>query len=280
MGKDTSIQWADSSLNPSMGCSGCELWNSKVRKCYAGRQTAGRAGFPGWPTSFGEPTLFLDRIANGVKWKDLSGCDRPEKPWLNGLPRIIFLNDMGDTFDAKLPLNWMAPLLPLMAATPHQWLILTKRPSRFVEFSKAHPLPPNVWPGTSVTTQATTKRVEQLRGVVGGGPKFVSFEPLWESPLPEAFDGIQWAIFGFESGDDDETTTPGDIQWIEDGASYARSLKIPAFIKQLGRLPYQTGTHGEPEPFLDPDPHHGDWSLWPDHLCVREMPTLTPTTLL
>jgi hypothetical protein len=27
MGRDTAIQWADSSLNLEMGCSGCELWN-------------------------------------------------------------------------------------------------------------------------------------------------------------------------------------------------------------------------------------------------------------
>src|SRR4051794_31894480 len=32
----TKIQWCDSTCNPTMGCDGCELWNPKVKKCYAG----------------------------------------------------------------------------------------------------------------------------------------------------------------------------------------------------------------------------------------------------
>lgn len=279
MGKDTSIQWADSSLNPSMGCSGCELWNSKVKKCYAGRQTAGRAGFPGWPKSFSEPTLFLDRIENGVKWKDLSGCDRPEKPWMNGLPRIIFLNDMGDAFDAKLPLNWMAPMLPIMAATPHQWLLLTKRPSRMVEFSQRFPLPSNVWPGTSVTSDKTAGRVEFLRRVQGGGPRYVSFEPLWSDIPAETYQGVQWSIFGGESGDQHSRPTPCDVAWIRNGIANARAAGSAPFCKQLGSMPYHTA-NGEPEPYEITDSHGGDWSEWDDSLRVREMPALPKTQLL
>ncbi len=53
MGKDTSIQWCDSSVNPSMGCEGCELWGSRRRSCYAGQMIANRyAGKPGWPAEF------------------------------------------------------------------------------------------------------------------------------------------------------------------------------------------------------------------------------------
>jgi protein gp37 len=36
MSKSTAIQWCDSSVNPVMGCAGCELWNGKRKICYAG----------------------------------------------------------------------------------------------------------------------------------------------------------------------------------------------------------------------------------------------------
>lgn len=95
-----------------MGCDGCELWNNKRRICYAGRQTEGRTGFKGWPKGgFSEPELFLDRLEPALKWGPPTAGENEHKPWLNGLPRIIFLNDMGDTFSKKLPQNWMAPIL-------------------------------------------------------------------------------------------------------------------------------------------------------------------------
>jgi protein gp37 len=36
MGKTTEIQWCDSTVNPVMGCAGCELWDGKLKICYAG----------------------------------------------------------------------------------------------------------------------------------------------------------------------------------------------------------------------------------------------------
>lgn len=285
MGKDTSIQWADSSLQLQSGCDGCELWNSKVKICYAGKMIDGdgnRPGFrgkKGWPVQFDQPTLFLDRLAPALKWADLTGTNRAEKPWLNRYPRIIFLNDMGDTFSRKLPLNWMAPILPLLAASPHQWLILTKRPSRLVEFSERFPLPENVWPGTSVTSDATARRVDELRKVEGGGPKFVSFEPLWSGIPVATFAGIKWAIFGGESGG--EKATRLDTRWINDGIDNAYFHGAAPFVKQLGSNPYFTDAELKDTPLKLKDSHGGDPEEWHEELRVREMPRLAlqPTLL-
>jgi hypothetical protein len=39
MGKGTDIQWCDDTVNPTTGCSGCELWvPGKGGPCYAGNQ--------------------------------------------------------------------------------------------------------------------------------------------------------------------------------------------------------------------------------------------------
>src|SRR5690242_2116818 len=106
MGIATDIEWCDSTLNLEMGCDGCELWNPKagINICYAGQVTERWGGKRGWPDSFEEPKLFLDRLEPALAWPDLTGKERPHKPWLDGLPRLIFLNDMGDTFTESLPL--------------------------------------------------------------------------------------------------------------------------------------------------------------------------------
>src|SRR5262245_31262275 len=139
----TPIAWCDSTVNLMMGCDGCELWNpaAGVRHCYAGALTGRHAGRKGWPDAFDRPALFPHRLDEALRWPDLTGKPRPGKPWLDGLPRLLFLNDMGDTFTEGLALDWLAPHLPRMAASPHQWLLLTKRPRRMAEFSRSHPLP-------------------------------------------------------------------------------------------------------------------------------------------
>ena len=134
MSKDTMISWCDSTLNLMMGCGGCELWNGARRSCYAGVMTAKYSGQKGWPSAFNSPQLFPHRLPEALAWPDLTGQDRPGKPWLNGMSRLIFLNDMGDTFTEELPLDWLRPHLLQMEESPHRWLILTKRPRRMRRF--------------------------------------------------------------------------------------------------------------------------------------------------
>lgn len=38
MSNETKIEWCDSTINPVMGCSGCELWNEERKTCYAGHK--------------------------------------------------------------------------------------------------------------------------------------------------------------------------------------------------------------------------------------------------
>jgi hypothetical protein len=94
--------WADDTVNTETGCDGCELWDpkNKVRISYAGLQTErmlSKGPLKGWPPAFDEPKIFPGRIAAAARWTDLTGTARENKPWLNGLPRMIFVNDMGDT---------------------------------------------------------------------------------------------------------------------------------------------------------------------------------------
>lgn len=241
MSEHTAISWCDSTLNRMMGCGGCELWNGSVRTCYAGRMTGEYAGREGWPAAFEEPRLFPDRLDKALRWPDLTGRDRlspeeyaegrPGKPWLNGLPRIVFLEDMGDAFTEELDPAWMVPDLPKLAASPNHWLQLTKRAARAKHFYELHDAPPNLWLGVSVTTQRTADaRIPHLLDTPRIGTRFVSVEPLLEPVVLEPYlEDLDWVIIGGESG-------PGyrlmPRARAKDLMRQCRDFGVPAFFKQ------------------------------------------------
>lgn len=264
----TDIEWCDSSLNIMSGCDGCELWNraAGVKHCYAGTLTDRYGRRPGWPDSFEKPKLFLNRLDAALKWSDLTGKDRPGKPWLNGHARMVFLNDMGDTFTESLPDDWLAPLLPRLADSPHVWMILTKRGQRMRAFSERHPFPENVWPGVSLTTQRSAARASQLQFVQGGGVRFVSAEPLWGSVTLEAPLGLAVSSQRQPNGPVESFFRPTIGLVIVGGQSgpkakpmhpdWARSLRdqcvaagVPYFFKQWGEwMPSDKAPDPDPVP--------------------------------
>jgi hypothetical protein len=53
--------------------------------------------------------------------------------------------DMGAGFTASVnPDDWLTPKLEVIAASPHRWLLQTKRIDRRAEYADRHELPPNV----------------------------------------------------------------------------------------------------------------------------------------
>lgn len=266
MGQHTDIEWCDSTLNLQMGCDGCELWNPKlkVKKCYAGQLTERWGGENGWPVTFGQPKLFLHRLDDALRWPDLTGKERPKKPWLNGMPRTVFLDDMGDTFTESLPLDWLAPLLPRMGASPHQWLLLTKRANRMEEFSKLYPFPANFWLMTSITSNANLNRIAHLLRCRGGSHRCISYEPALElvdfTPYMSALSQI---IVGGESG---AGARAFDFEIARDTLHSCALADVPCFIKQGGSNPYDGSVK------LRLSGNGTDMSEWPEDVRVREVP--------
>lgn len=316
MGEYTNIEWADSTSNGEMGCDGCELAQkdgSVPDRCYAkvltDRRSAGK-GNKGWPKDFFSPQIFPGRFEKACRWPDLTGSDRPDKPWLNGLPRHIFPDDLGDTWTESLPLDWIAPHIPAMAASPHVWLFLTKRPDRMFAFFRAYgSVPKNFLLGTSCI--ASTARVRQLAKLKERFPEarvWVSAEPLWTRlDFRPWIDVLSWIVPGGESGPEAGPTQLAHIREILD---LCREFGKPAFLKQLGAwisgAPMYSAKEGwtrpsgfSPNRYLYPDGRRftppvlgdvfnhapagwtafslynakgGDWSEWPEDLRVREMP--------
>ena len=272
MGKRTDIQWADSALNLIVGCdSPCEI----AERCYARRLVERFAGQPGWPARFERPKLFPDRLAAALCWPDLTGSDRPEKPWLDGMPRLVFVNDLAETFGPWIAgyLSLLGKLFARMGESPHVWILLTKQPEEMREFAEwwqrqcADSWPRNIWCGVSITSPDTLWRAEVLHAIPSYR-RILSVEPLTRrTSLYRAlnFEPLsKWVIVGGESGHHAKSCHRG---WIREIVNECDECRVPCFVKQLG-----SHSFGDFDQRRFADPKGGDWDEWPRDLRVRQMP--------
>ncbi len=298
MSKETKISYCDSTCNPVMGCRGCELHSKAApaaSTCYAAELCGRYAGHSkGYPKSFDEPEHFPRRIEQALRWPDLTGKERPEKPWLNGYPRIIFLNDLSDGFNSIDPEIWLAPHLWDMACGPHIWLLCTKHPDVMCAFFESRKVPENVWLMTTITSQATAWRATWLRRIFSARTRLLSLEPLLGPVdlLPilgynASGDGefcpvIHGVFIGGASG---PKAQPCDVAWIREALADCKAAGVPAFVKQVGARPIDNTFLTEREVHRWPDsvprstfhphlkdPAGRDPKEWPADLQVFQMP--------
>ena len=276
MSVKTKIQWCDSTCNPTMGCDGCELWSTTRKSCYAGMlHTRFGGATPGYAPSFEQVTKFPGRMAEAAAWADLLGKKRKGKPWLDGLPRLVFVSDMSDALSSSVSFDYLEHEIIGNATcdlgSRHQWLWLTKRPERMAQFSRwleerGRAWPRNIWAGTSITTQATTTRIKSLVKVGDRNTiRFLSVEPQVEEIALQAWlPRLDWVIQGGESG---RNARPFDISWAKLLLGQCRAYSVPYFLKQLGSTVYDRGKR-----LTFADAHAGDWFEWPQPLRTRTFP--------
>jgi len=293
MSAHTNIQWCDSTVNPTSGCDGCELWNARKKTCYAGNLQETRMSknpvFEGlYASDFREVRLLPGRIAAAMAWSDLRGKERPDKPWLNGRPRHIFIGDLSDIFSAKVNFEYLLAEVvePFRSdrGQRHVGMVLTKRPHRLVEFAEwlieEHNIqwPSNLVAMTSVTSQATAQsRIPALAKLFDLAPLtrlMISAEPLLERVDLTKVDAtdlgkLDGVIAGGESGDEAE---PCDVAWIEHLVDVAAKLRIPCFVKQVGAAAYFAPPNQPPVWLKLRDDKGGDPEDWPKRLRVRALP--------
>lgn len=111
--------------------------------------------------------------------------------------------------------------------------------------------PPQIWNGVSVENRDYLSRIDELRAT----PtvlRFVSFEPLLGDVTPVNLKGIDWTIWGTESGKD---RREAEIVWIRKGVRTSRKQGVIPFVKQLGKSIIDRNDAG----FM------GEWpEAWPD----------------
>jgi protein gp37 len=270
-----------------MGCDGCELWTGKKKTCYAGILTerhelrrAGKIkaeakkgkkydpskGKDGWPLNFDTPMEFPGRMREAAAWPDLRAKKRKGKPWLNGLPRCIFVSDMGDALSKVISFEYLEQeiiqAVKSINGHRHVWMWLTKQPQRMAEFSdwlkaKGISWPENLWPMTSVTTQGSARaRVPALLKVGDDTTtRGLSVEPLWEEvTLEKWMPSLDWIIVGGESG---PLRKKMDLSWARKVRNECGAAKVPFFMKQVGGPSMDKG---------------GDSESIPEDLRIRDLP--------
>ena len=232
----------------------------------------GRGVNSGYAPFFERVTRFEGRVSKMAGRRDLLGVHDPDKPWLDGMPRLVFVSDMGDAFSRESDFAFLEEEVVGPIRSPegrrHFWLWLTKRPDRMAKFGeRIGGLPDNVCAMSTVTCPDKLFRVAQLRAVPSA-IRGLSLEPLWEriSPKDLKLKGISWVIVGGESGRRD-FVRPFDLSWARELRDHCREQGVAFFLKQLGQKPVS-----EEEELKLRDSHGGDWAEWPRNLRVREMP--------
>lgn len=245
MGQFTDISWADSTINPTSGCDGCELWNDRDRTCYAGtlHETRLAKSLPTlYAPDFREVRMISGRIAKAAAWSDLRGKEREGKPHLNGLPRLIFVGDMGDVLSRAVTDEYLVDevfaAMRSRKGERHIWLLLTKRTRRLMELSRRmNGLPPNCMAMTTVTNQRTANA--RLPYLIETKAKFrgVSAEPLrgqtdfYRAVGRTLSSGIDWVITGGASGANGAEMPD---QWANDFWGWCQDSLAAFYFKQRG----------------------------------------------
>ena len=128
----------------------------------------------GYAPQFEKVTLYPGRVAIAAAASDLYGKTHEQKPWLDYLPRLIFVSDMADALSEEASFDYLKKEVVDVTASrrgsQHLWLWLTKVPKRMAEFGKwlqnqGCKWPDNLVAMATVTSTKTIVRVDQLKAV-------------------------------------------------------------------------------------------------------------------
>ena len=209
------IEWTEKTWNPIHGCTKV---SEACQNCYAevmARRLQGN---------------HIKSYENGFKVS--RNIDAMKEPYQWQKPTMVFVCSMGDLFHEDVPDTWITPVMRVIEKTPqHTYQILTKRPWRMEEYFLSHPLPKNVWLGTTCENSRHYDRIDALRNVRGNNVKFLSCEPLLGAMNDINLDGIDCVITGGESGPCARRTP---IEWFRGLRDACRRWNTPFFFKLWG----------------------------------------------
>ena len=224
MSDRTLIAWTDHTFNALWGC---EKISPGCANCYAA-DLSKRYGHDLWGGRKERRTFGEKHWEQPLKWN----AEAREASEI----ALVFCGSMFDWREDHPQVDEVLPRIhDLWRRTPWlHWQMLTKRADRI-----ADGLPAdwgdgyaNVWLGTSIENNDYAWRADHLREIPAV-VRFVSYEPAL-GPLDALnLDGLDWIIYGGESG---AKHRPEDKQWARD--IYARCLAegVAFFHKQSAHL--------------------------------------------
>lgn len=265
--KNSNIQWTDHTWNIARGCTKVD---EDCKFCYMYRDS-----FDGHRYNPLEVVRTKTVFNSPLKIKE---------------PSKIFTSSLTDVFHPAID-SYRSEMWDIIRKCPqHTFQILTKRPERLFDCMPRDPqfdfpvqeVFKNVWWGTSVGTAKGKQRIYELLGAVDHGISFLSAEPLtgpldlidvlpgqeWHDSEHPMYGPLDWVIVGGESGNNIGKYRYREckLEWIESIVEQCKAAGVPVFVKQLGTyLAKQLHTS---------DRHGGNIDEFPEHLRVRQFPTL------
>lgn len=240
------IEWCDHTWNPITGC------RHNCSYCYARTMTARFAGdvrlnkmakqdYRMVPAADGGPELYvLDKAMLNETGNPLVypfGFEptfhryRMNVPGKLKMGNNIFVGAMSDIFGAWVRSDWIKEILDICVTNPiHNYLFLTKNPSRYMEYGVPEGFD-NLWYGTTVTRGNEMMRCSYLPERC---KTFVSMEPILDDLEPEdnysLLQRVDWIILGAETGRRKDKVIP-KADWIRRIVLFADANEIPVFMK-------------------------------------------------
>ena len=221
-------KWWDKTHNPFRGCTrfspGCfHCWMHELIEARLGHQIDGAY------SDFENDTVVFVPEALKAYARDLT-------------PKRYFTPSMSDPFHEGFTDEMVLSFFEaLFHANWHWYFVLTKRSERLASFGQHLNWPNHVMAVVSVEDEKRLHRIDHLRAC-GAKRIGVSFEPLIERlpvSTPEMREryirGLDYAIIGGESADDDEVR-PMDPAWARELVEACLEEDVPVFFKQWGSV--------------------------------------------
>lgn len=196
----TKIEWADYTVNPVKGKCQNACWYCYARRMYDRFK---------WDPEVRFDDKEMDKVAKIKK------------------PSRIFVGSTHELFGNWIPSWWIRDILISVKRYPqHTFIFLTKNPKRYVGFE----FPENCWLGVTITGKENNQSWVYGYTSGMGNKRFISFEPLLESPMPLVGGWHEWVIIGALTGPGSKKHQPKK-EWVEDIMRQAGRLNIPLFLK-------------------------------------------------
>jgi len=136
---------------------------------------------------------------------------------------IIIVNLLSDTFAEFIPDSKREEWHSIFRAhSQYQFMLITKRIGLAMIYYRTHPVPDNVWVGTTVESRKYLPRIDVLRKI-DAKVRWISFQPLLEDLGDFSLKEIDLASVGGESGLGRRSF---DRQWARDILAICRRDKV------------------------------------------------------
>jgi protein gp37 len=219
---------------------GCTKVSAGCANCYAETLTKNRMGLNLWGAN-------ATRQITKQPWKDvLSWQTKAQKGEAGvlgqGKPQLVFTGSLMDWAENRADLvSVRNQMWDVIKKCDHlHFQMLTKRPENIVKFlpkdwgSEGYP---NVWLGTSVEDMRVAGRADILREIPAV-VRFISYEPALGSLNDLDLKGIDWVIFGGESG---SGFRRANLEWAREMKAKCENDDVAYFFKQSSAFRTEQG---------------------------------------